>query len=99
MKQHCLAVLFAGAAATHAASVGSGPAAPTLDELKSAYLDCDRRAATAFLDAGDAANCSLVYEELKKRVFTGDFERLLAWWQAQRGVDMNARSRIAGERR
>jgi hypothetical protein len=99
MKQHWLAVLFAAAASAHAASDGSEPAALTLDKLKSAYLDCDRRATTAFLDAGDAANCSLVYEELKQRVFGGDFEHLLAWWQSQRGADMNAKSRIARERR
>lgn len=99
MKQHWLAVLLAVAATAHAASDGSGPAVLTADQLKSAYLDCDRRATTAFLDAGDAANCSLVYEELKQRVFAGDFDRLLAWWQSQRGADLNAKSRIARERR
>ena len=64
MKQLWLAVLFVVATTAHAASDGARPAALTPDKLKSAYLDCERRATTEFLDAGDAANCSFVYEEL-----------------------------------
>ena len=90
MKLHWLAFLFVAAAAAHAASDGVRPAALTPDRLKSAYLDCERGAATGFLDAGDAANCSAVYEELKQLVFGGDFDRLLAWWHSQRGAHMGA---------
>jgi hypothetical protein len=59
----------------------------TVDELKSTYLDCNRRAGQTLLGAAEAADCSMVAEELKQRGFGGDFGRLLAWWQAQRRAD------------
>ena len=62
-------------------------AALTVDELKYMYLDCNRRAAQTLLGAGEAADCSMVAEELKQRGFGGDFGRLLAWWQAQRRAE------------
>ena len=62
-------------------------AALTVDELKPMYLDCNRRAGQTLLGAGEAADCSMVAEELKQRGFGGDFGRLLAWWQAQRRAD------------
>jgi hypothetical protein len=99
MTQHWLAVLFLAATTAHAASDGVRSAALTTDKLKSAYLDCESRATTEFLDAGDAANCSVVYEELKQRVFGGDLDRLLAWWRSQRDAEMNARDRMARGRR
>jgi hypothetical protein len=52
--------------------------------LKAAYLRCDRAATERLLGAGDAATCSVIYEELLKVGFGGDFERLLAWWHAER---------------
>lgn len=52
--------------------------------LKAAYLRCDRAATERLLGAGDAANCSVIYEELLQVGFGGDFKRLLAWWQAER---------------
>lgn len=52
--------------------------------LKGAYLRCDRAATERLLGAGDAATCSVIYEELLKVGFGGDFKRLLAWWQAER---------------
>lgn len=51
------------------------------DELKSAFLVCDRAAARGQLDNVTVQLCSIVYEELKTQVFDGDFERLLAWWR------------------
>jgi hypothetical protein len=62
-------------------------AALTVDELKHMYLDCNRRAGQTLLGAGEAADCSMVAEELKQRGFGGDFGRLLAWWQAQRRAE------------
>lgn len=52
--------------------------------LKAAYLRCERAATERLLGMGDAADCSLVYEELLRLGFGGDFRRLLAWWQAER---------------
>ena len=53
-------------------------------QLKAAYLDCDRLASRTVLDPGSAAVCSVIAEELKHRVFGGEFDRLLAWWHAER---------------
>lgn len=55
-----------------------------LPSLKAAYLRCDRAATERLLGPGDAANCSVIYEELLRVGFGGDFKRLLAWWQAER---------------
>ena len=52
--------------------------------LKAAYLRCDRAATERLLDMGEAANCSVIYEELLRVGFGGDFKRLLAWWHAER---------------
>ena len=61
-------------------------AATSVEELKTVYLECDRFATRTLLDLGHAAHCSMVGEELKHRVFGGDFERLLAWWREQKSV-------------
>ena len=52
--------------------------------LKAAYLRCDRAATERLLSMGEAANCSVIYEELLRVGFGGDFKRLLAWWYAER---------------
>ncbi|KAB2873792.1 MAG: hypothetical protein IT503_08590 [Burkholderiaceae bacterium] len=52
-------------------------------DLKAVYLRCDAEANRRLLDFGDAALCSLAYEALKRRVFGGDFDALLAWWRTQ----------------
>jgi hypothetical protein len=68
-----------------AASKRSLPGA-TPQQLKSVFMQCDRLSRTTVLDFGTAAQCSVVYEELKQRVFEGDSERLLAWWRDQSKV-------------
>jgi hypothetical protein len=67
----------------------------TIDQLKSTYIDCDRRASVAMLDFGDAANCSMAHEELKQRGFGGDWNRMLAWWQSEQVATERARRREA----
>ncbi|MBS0340014.1 MAG: hypothetical protein JSS56_05775 [Proteobacteria bacterium] len=52
--------------------------------LMAAYLGCERVVAERLLDTGEAADCSVIYEELLKVGFDGDFERLLTWWHAVR---------------
>jgi hypothetical protein len=49
------------------------------EELRTAYLACERAAVTERMDAGGVMECSRIYEELKERVFGGDFGRLRAW--------------------
>jgi hypothetical protein len=60
-----------------------GAARATPEQLKSAFLQCDRLSRETALDSGTAGQCSVVYEALKQRVFAGDFERLLAWWRME----------------
>jgi hypothetical protein len=59
------------------------PGRATPEQLKSDYLHCERLAQATLLDFGTAGDCSMVYEELKQRVFGGDFHLLLAWWRQQ----------------
>jgi len=55
-----------------------------LGELKARYLACDRAATRTVLDPGTAAACSSAAEALLKRGFGGDFDRLIAWWRAEK---------------
>jgi hypothetical protein len=71
-------------------------AALTADELKVIALECNRRASQTLLGVAEATHCSLAFEELKQRVFGGDFGRLLAWWQEQRGADAKLSGRTTG---
>jgi hypothetical protein len=78
----CLLALFTLTAAAQAERALAR--ALTIEQLKIAFLDCDRRASITLLDIGDAERCSVIYEELKARAFGGDFDRLLAWWRTQK---------------
>ncbi len=85
------------AASLLVASLASSPRAQPTDtdaavdrelrSLKADYLRCERAATERLLGTGDAANCSVIYEELLKVGFGGDFKRLLAWWHAERVAD------------
>ena len=55
----------------------------SIDDLKRSYLACHRASMRRALAAGEAMQCSVVYEALKHRAFGGDFERLLAWTHTQ----------------
>jgi len=62
------------------AAVAQAPVAA----LKREYLRCDRVASQQRLATEAALYCSAVSEELLKREFEGDLERLLAWWREAR---------------
>ncbi len=76
----------------HGQSPNDALKAVPVDELKGAFLACDRAANGARLDTATIMHCSVVYEELKHRAFGGDFERLLAWARSEASV------RKSGER-
>ena len=63
----------------------------TVAELKTIYLDCDRRATDRSLSSSEVGACSVVYEELKKRAFDGDFDKFHAWSRTQDNVKRAAR--------
>lgn len=49
------------------------------DVLKHLSLKCNRAAMQGLVDFGTAAQCSMVHEELRERVFGGSFEALISW--------------------
>ena len=55
------------------------PAALSPESLRAAYLACERAATAERMDTGGVMECSVIYEDLKRRVFGGDFGRLRAW--------------------
>jgi hypothetical protein len=63
----------------------------SVGELKSLYLACDRAAVRGLLGPAGIAQCSVIYEELKRQAFDGDFEKLLAWSRLHPGVRNTAR--------
>jgi hypothetical protein len=67
----------------HAQSPDPVRANMPMDQLKSTYLDCERAAMAGDLNAGAIGHCSIVYEELKRRAFGGNFQRLKVWSDAQ----------------
>lgn len=76
---------------TAARALGSLDAA-TADELKAAYLYCDRLARTERFDATASEACSIVYEALKARVFGGSTDRVIAWMRKQHAAAAGSRA-------
>jgi len=79
------AAMIAVLALACAAAIAAEPRLPQLsvDDLKSLFLACDRASMQGLMGSNEAAQCSIVYEDLKARAFDGDFEKLLAWSRAQ----------------
>jgi hypothetical protein len=84
--------------ASAACEVPSRPAHPLMDRdgglsqyiqlpehcLKTIYMYCSAASEQAVLGYDAVMVCSLGHEALLKRVFNGDFNALLAWWQSHR---------------
>lgn len=51
----------------------------SINALKRAYLDCERRALLDRIPTEDIARCSALYETLKQRAFDGDWIALWQW--------------------
>lgn len=71
------------------AAADGGAAARPMDvvhseSLKLRYLRCEQAASERPLDGTTITSCSVVYEELKQRVFGGSFDALHAWWRETR---------------
>jgi hypothetical protein len=71
------AILGLLTATAHAQPLGA--AEMPIDILKTVYLECERAAVGGALGSSEVMQCSVVYEELKRRAFGGDFRRLKAW--------------------
>ena len=59
-------------------------------QLKAFALQCDRQATQRVLAFDEAALCSMGWEKLKTRVFSGDADALLGWWRGQRDNAVSA---------
>lgn len=61
----------------------TAPENGTIDDLKVSYLSCDRAANTGRLATAEIMHCSVIYEELKRRAFGNNAERLNGWIRSQ----------------
>jgi hypothetical protein len=52
--------------------------------LEARFWACDVASTQAVLSAAEGAQCVRWQDEFKLRRFGGDFDRLLAWWQANK---------------
>lgn len=51
----------------------------SIEELKQTYLHCERRALVERISTNDIILCSVVYEDLKRLAFDGDWVMLWTW--------------------
>jgi hypothetical protein len=61
----------------------------SVGSLKVAYLTCERSAQSGTLSAGEIANCSQIYYDLKDRGFDGSFARIRAWYESLAPIESN----------
>src|SRR5438309_920563 len=83
--QSSVALTFAAllASAAHGNTINREPVDTPIDALKRLYLVCERASTNGTLSASGVAYCSSVYEELKRRAFGGNFEKLSTWVKTQ----------------
>jgi hypothetical protein len=72
-----IALPFAAAAQTPIADL-------PVERLEAAYLACDHVSSQRPLLPDESQLCLEVAEALKVRHFDGDFDRLIAWWRAEK---------------
>ena len=53
----------------------------SLAEIEQAFWICDHAATKGGIDGDTALICVAITDELQKRKFSGDFERMVAWWR------------------
>lgn len=56
----------------------------SIQALKATYLACDRATSASRMDPSVAGQCMSVSDELMRRAFEGDFDRLIVWWRAEK---------------
>jgi hypothetical protein len=82
-----------GVAQTASQLAPSQISAPQTTNLEDAFWACDYVATTRGTSATPTEFCAAIYDEIKAIKFDGDFDMLLAWWQANKGV---AHPKLAG---
>jgi hypothetical protein len=56
----------------------------SVERLKAGYLACDHVSSQRALMHDEAQLCVEIADALKTRHFDGDFNRLIAWWRAEK---------------
>ena len=80
MRPFCPAVF----AAVLAVGVPAASASDFKRPLLRAYLSCEVAAQSGSLVGPSIAQCSAIYETLKRDVFDGSFPALRAWYEAEK---------------
>jgi hypothetical protein len=73
-----------GLIGTSDAAKASPPETVAIHTLKGAYLACERETSGTRMDEETASRCSGISNELVRRAFGGDFERMIRWYGAEK---------------
>jgi O-glycosyl hydrolase len=77
-----------GAWATHGAAAGAAIDQDiSLAKLEKNFWACDHAATRTHVDADTGAACVGFTDQLKQHKFNGDFNALVAWWQANKAAE------------
>ena len=83
----------------HASGVVAAPEAKSstpltktvsLAQLEQAFWICDHAGTKGGIDGNTAMICVGVTDELQKRKFSGDFERMVTWWRQNKPTQHRA---------
>ena len=67
----------------------------TAADLEKAFWACDYSATTLGVTGGEGATCGVIYEDLKRSKFGGDFQAFLRWWQQNKAAEHQALAAIS----
>jgi hypothetical protein len=87
-----LRVALLAAAPAYSLSLSSPSSAADLAKVEQALWRCDQMATTNGSGATPFELCGAVYEELKSKMFGGDFALLLACWSEHKAAEHERRS-------
>ena len=77
-------------AAPEAKSTTSRTGTVSLTQLEQVFWICDHAATKGGIDGDTAILCVAVTDELQKRKFSGDSERMLTWWRQNKPAQHKA---------
>ena len=65
-----------------------------MSNLEKAFWDCDYAATHRMLDIGEAGDCSVITEDVRRSF--RDFAGMLKWWQRNKAAEHRSRDRSVG---
>lgn len=63
----------------------------SLDKVEKAYWDCEFAAVKGTIRPNEFGLCNELYEYLKNKKFSGNFDKLLVWWRQHKDHEMSLR--------